>query len=88
MDDLKDRYETGTTDEDISSAKKKYAETMKLMNKPSENKAKGIQLKLGAVSKEKPTDLNPKVMKKGGKVKCMAKGGGIEVRGKTKGRFC
>ena len=26
-------------------------------------------------------------MKKGGKVKCMARGGGIEVRGKTKGRF-
>ena len=24
---------------------------------------------------------------KGGKVKCMAKGGGCEVRGKTKGRF-
>lgn len=26
-------------------------------------------------------------MKKGGKTKCMAKGGGIEVRGKTRGRF-
>ena len=26
-------------------------------------------------------------MKKGGKVKCMARGGGCEVRGKTKGRF-
>ena len=26
-------------------------------------------------------------MKKGGKVKCMARGGGIEVRGKTRGRF-
>ena len=24
---------------------------------------------------------------KGGKVKCMARGGGIEVRGKTRGRF-
>ena len=27
-------------------------------------------------------------MKKGGGVKCMAKGGGIEVRGKTRGRMC
>lgn len=26
-------------------------------------------------------------MKKGGKVKCMSRGGGCEVRGKTKGRF-
>jgi hypothetical protein len=26
--------------------------------------------------------------KKGGKVKCMAKGGGIEVRGKTRGKMC
>ena len=26
-------------------------------------------------------------LKKGGKVKCMARGGGCEVRGKTKGRF-
>lgn len=27
-------------------------------------------------------------MKKGGKVKCMARGGGIEKRGKTRGRMC
>jgi hypothetical protein len=27
-------------------------------------------------------------LKKGGKVKCMAKGGGIEVRGKTRGKMC
>ena len=27
-------------------------------------------------------------MAKGGKVKCMAKGGGIEVRGKTRGKMC
>jgi hypothetical protein len=27
-------------------------------------------------------------MKKGGGVKCMARGGGIEVRGKTRGRMC
>ena len=28
-----------------------------------------------------------RLMKKGGKVKKMARGGGIEIRGKTKGRF-
>jgi len=27
-------------------------------------------------------------LKKGGKVKCMARGGGIEVRGKTRGKMC
>lgn len=36
----------------------------------------------------KPVPPAPsKGLKKGGKVKCMARGGGIEVRGKTKGRF-
>ena len=58
----------------------------------SSNKAKGIELKLGPSKKDKPTDLNPVVKKKGGSVKskckCMCRGGGIEVRGKTKGRMC
>jgi len=34
----------------------------------------------------KKTDMS--ALKKGGKVKKMAKGGGIEVRGKTKGKVC
>jgi hypothetical protein len=34
----------------------------------------------------KKTDMSE--LKKGGKVKKMAKGGGIEVRGKTKGKVC
>jgi hypothetical protein len=34
----------------------------------------------------KKTDMSD--LKKGGKVKKMAKGGGIEVRGKTKGKVC
>jgi hypothetical protein len=40
------------------------------------------------VKKEK-TAIEVERKKKGGKVKakCMARGGGIEVRGKTKGRF-
>ena len=50
-------------------------------------KAKGY--KAGGVTKAMPTDkeMGALGMKKGGKAKCMAKGGGIEVRGKTKGRF-
>ena len=44
---------------------------------------------------EMPKDFNPepdqtpkkKTMKKGGMTSCYSKGGGIEVRGKTKGRF-
>ena len=31
--------------------------------------------------------INPTKMAKGGKVKCMARGGGCEVRGKTRGRM-
>ena len=40
--ELKDRYETGTSDRDISVAKQKYADTMKLIDQSSDNKAKGI----------------------------------------------
>ena len=54
----------------------------------NENMSKGVELKLGPAKKDKLTDLNPVAKKKGGKVKCMARGGGIEVRGKTKGRMC
>jgi len=83
--ELKDLYESGVSDKDITSAKTKYAETMKLMSKPSENKAKGIELKLGPSSKNKPTDLNPKAMKKGGKVKsASARADGCCIRGKTR----
>jgi hypothetical protein len=31
--------------------------------------------------------IKPRPFKKGGKVKCMARGGGCEVRGKTKGKM-
>jgi hypothetical protein len=63
----------------------------------NENMAKGVQLKLGPTNKDKPTDLNPKVMKKGGSVGCgckkmegggfVAKANGCAIRGKTKGRI-
>jgi len=31
---------------------------------------------------------NLAALKKGGKTKCMAKGGGIETKGKTRGKMC
>ena len=38
---------------------------------------------------ESEKDMDPiPAKKKGGKVKCMVRGGGIEVRGKTKGKIC
>jgi hypothetical protein len=44
-------------------------------------------LKKGAGKSWDDKDTAPVGKKKGGKVKCMARGGGIEVRGKTKGRM-
>ena len=80
--ELKDLYETGTSDKDIASKKKQYADTMKLMEKTSENKAKGIELKLGPSKKDKPTDLNPTYKKCG---TASARADGIAIRGKTRG---
>ena len=47
------------------------------------NKAKGIELKLGPASRDKPTNLNPVSKKKGGTIR----GNGLESKGKTKGKF-
>ena len=97
QEELSDLFNTGTSDREMSAAKKRYAQTMKLMNPPSDNKSKGIELKLGPMKKDKPTDLNPVAKKKGGSVDCgckkMAAGGfvskanGCAIRGKTKGRI-
>ena len=73
--ELKDRYDTGTTDEDIAVAKQKAAEMANMMKQPAGQGTMGpMQGK-----------------KKGGTVKKMAKGGtassradGCAVRGKTK----
>ena len=65
--ELKELYEQGVSTRQMDAAKKRYAEDMKLMNPPSENKTKGIELKLGPSNKAKPTDLNPVAKKKGGK---------------------
>lgn len=63
-------------------------------SKPNENMAKPIELKAGKPSSEKPYELKPKLKKKGGKVKCMAKGGlaskradGCAIKGKTRGKI-
>jgi hypothetical protein len=44
-------------------------------------------LKKGAGKSWDDKDTTPVAKKKGGKVKCMARGGGCEVRGKTKGKM-
>jgi hypothetical protein len=49
----------------------------------NENMSKGIELKLGPSKKDKPTDLNPVLKKKGG----IVRGHGCESKGKTKGKF-
>lgn len=53
-------------------------------------KALGQRIKSGKVSPKQYAEMEakePKGMKKGGACKKYARGGGIEVRGKTKGRF-
>jgi hypothetical protein len=60
---------------------------------PEQNKKAAEEMK--AQDKKNPDSTQAKInkatnysgYKKGGKVKCMARGGGIEVRGKTRGRF-
>jgi hypothetical protein len=49
-------------------------------NMPTEND-------MGPLPEKKAKSVKPLGMKKGGKIKCMARGGGCEVRGKTKGRM-
>ena len=60
---------------------------------PEQNKKAAEEMK--AQDKKTPDSTQAKInkatnysgYKKGGKVKCMARGGGCEVRGKTKGRM-
>ena len=80
QEELKELFETGVTQRQMDAAKQKYAAIM-----PSENKAKGIQLKLGPASKDKPTNLNPEAKKKGGVIKSASKrADGCCIRGKTR----
>lgn len=71
-----------------ASPKEKYDSAEKMQKEewnPGKKALEFIASKTGADKPVPPTP--PKGLKKGGKVKCMARGGGIEVRGKTKGRF-
>jgi hypothetical protein len=52
----------------------------------NENMAKGIELKTGKPSSDKPYELNPEIKKKGGMVKSSAskRADGCCIRGKTR----
>lgn len=51
----------------------------------NENMAKGIELKAGKASSEKPYELKPEAKKKGGKIKsASSRADGCCIRGKTK----
>lgn len=64
-----------------------------IVGTPEQNKKAAEEMK--AQDKKTPDSTQAKInkltdysgYKKGGKVKCMARGGGCEVRGKTKGRM-
>ena len=83
--ELKDRYDTGTTDEDIAVAKQKAAEMANMMKQPAGQGTMGPMqgMKKGGKVKAKPV----KKMASGGKVSQLAKANGIAVRGKSRGRM-
>jgi hypothetical protein len=64
-----------------------------IVGTPEQNKKAADEMK--AQDKKNPDSVQAKInkmtdyggYKKGGKVKCMARGGGCEVRGKTRGRM-
>ena len=55
----------------------------------NENMAKGIKLKAGKPSSDKPYELKPEAKKKGGMIKSSAskRADGCATKGKTKGRI-
>ena len=65
-----------------------------VLGTPEQNKKAASEMK--AQDKKNPDSAQAKInkhtkyggYKAGGKVKCMAKGGGIEARGKTRGKIC
>ena len=92
--ELKDLYDTGTSDKEIDMAKQKALDAEMKKRMMAEEMAKMMKQPAGMGN---TTPMQP-AMKKGGKVKakCMASGGkvsqlakanGIAVRGKSKGRI-
>ena len=94
--ELKDRYDTGTTDEDIAVAKQQAAEMAKQMMQPAGQGTMGYpapakmpELKTKDTGDKNEVDIkgvlpegykNAKPVKKGGAVKKMAKGGTASSR--------
>ena len=71
--------------------KKMYDAAKKMEKEPYSpmDTLKGFMIhKKGPAKPEAKDKAKPVAKAKGGKVKCMAKGGGVEVRGKTKGKVC
>jgi len=71
--------------------KKMYDAALKMEKEPYSPMDTLKSLMTPKKEKDKPvakTITKPIAKAKGGKVKCMAKGGGVEVRGKTKGKVC
>ena len=64
---------------DYKTGKKSFAGTTAQRDRHAEKEGK-------IVAKHAAYDKDMDMMKKGGKV-CMARGGGVEIKGKTKGRF-
>jgi len=79
--ELKDRYDTGTTDEDIAVAKQKAAEMANMMKQPAGQGTMGPMQGMKKGGKAKPV----KKMAKGGTASSRADG--CCVKGKTKGRM-
>jgi hypothetical protein len=77
-------------DAQSEAGKKKPVKVIKKGDMSPETKAlpdEVVKPPKGIGESEKDMDPIP-AKKKGGKVKCMVRGGGIEVRGKTKGKIC
>ena len=81
--ELKDLYDTGTSDRNIEAAKQQAAEMDKQMMQPAGQGTMGPMQGM-----KKGGKVKAKCMASGGKVSQLAKANGIAVRGKTKGRIC
>ena len=71
--------------------KKMYDAALKMEKEPYSpmDTLKEFMIHKKEPAKDKAKTITKPIAKaKGGKVKCMAKGGGVEVRGKTKGKVC
>jgi hypothetical protein len=73
-----------------SKTNKGYDDTAKRETAKNEADSKAVRDAMMYIPRKIKKALTPDSKKKGGsvKAKCMAKGGGIEVRGKTRGKMC